>query len=325
MAGPRSKERERDSGGRGRHGDGEREKEISCDIDFFYFLPEGCIAAVVAFTSPQDACSLASVSKIFKSAADADAVWERFLPSDYRDVLDRSVDGLALLNSLSKKQLFHQLAHRHVLVDGDTKSFSLERSSGKKCYTIAARELLIIWGDTPRYWTWRSAPESRFPEVAELVTVCWFEVRGKMKASLLSPDTNYAVYLVFKMPEGTYGFYHPAEVAVKTAGGKETQSVYLDPQEGHNQRYQIVPRRIGVFNRFRSMTGMQPSMQREGDGKLPKQRPDGWLEIEIGEFWTRRDEDEEVEMTVLDIKGGNWKGGLVLEGMEIRPKVVSVP
>lgn len=298
--------------------------EIFCGIDFFHVLPEGCIAVIISFTSPRDACRLASVSKIFKSAADSDQVWERFLPSDYRDVLHNSVGGLALLNSLSKKQLYLHLSEHQLLDHGGTKSFSLERLSGKKCYTIGAKELGITWGDTPRYWTWRSAPESRFPELAELVTVCWLEIVGKMNTNSLSPDTNYAAYLVFKMSEEAYGFYSPAEVSVKTAGGKsETRTVYLDRQEGQNQRNQIIPRRIGVFNRVRHMTGIQPAMQREGDLNVPKQRADGWLEVEIGEFWTQRDEDEEVEMSVKEVKAGNWKGGVIVEGIEVRPKPVT--
>ena len=40
-------------------------------------------------------------------------------------------------------------------------SFSLEKSTGKKCYSIAARDLHITWGDSPRYWAWHSTPDSR--------------------------------------------------------------------------------------------------------------------------------------------------------------------
>lgn len=43
----------------------------------------------------------------------------------------------------------------------DPQSFSLEKSTGKKCFTIAARNLAITWGDTPKYWAWHSVPESR--------------------------------------------------------------------------------------------------------------------------------------------------------------------
>lgn len=290
----------------------------------FYELPEGCIATVISFTTPRDACRLAAVSKMFRSAADSDAVWDRFLPSDYADIVARSDGGAELLNSLSKKELFLRLAFRPLLIDGGTKSFSLEKSTGKKCYSVAARDLHITWGDTPRYWAWHSTPDSRFPEVAELVTVCWLEIKGKIKTSILSPDTNYVAYLIFKMAEAAYGFCSPAEVVVKTAGGKtETQKAYLDPGEGHSRSYQIIQRRVRLLSRNRaSMTVTRPAMNRGRDGKLPNPRGDGWMEVEIGEFFTRRDEEGEVEMSVLEVNAGNWKGGLVVEGIEIRPKVV---
>jgi len=164
----------------------------------------------------------------------------------------------------------------------------------------------------------------RFPEVAELVTVCWLEIKGKIKTSMLSPETSYAAYLIFKMAEAAYGFYSPAEVVVKTAGGKtETQKAYLDPGEGHSRSYQIIQRRIRLLSRNRtSMTMTHPSLNRGRDGKLPSMREDGWMEVEIGGFLTRREEEGEVEMSVLEVKAGNWKGGLVVEGIEIRPKVV---
>ncbi|KNA17543.1 hypothetical protein SOVF_079020 [Spinacia oleracea] len=298
----------------------EGEEEIFCGIDF-YVLPEGCIAAVVSFTSPRDACRFSSISKIFKSAADSDAVWENFLPSDYREILGRSDDGVSLLDSLSKKELFMHLADNPILIDEGAMSFSLEKSTGKKCFTISAKNLTIIWGDTPRYWTWHSEPVSRFSEVAELVTVCWLEIKGKMKTSLLSPNTEYAAYLVFTMGRGAYGFYSPAEVTLQTSGGKvETENVNWESPH----RFQIVPRRSSAFNQLRApMSRTQPA-ETEDETKLPKKRADGWLEIKIGEFSTRRDdEDGEVEMAVLDVKGGNWKGGLIVEGIEIRPKIVN--
>ena len=87
----------------------------------FHELPEGCIAAIISFTSPRDACRLAAVSKMFNSAAHSDAVWDRFLPSDYADIIARSDGGAELLNSLSKKDLFLRLAFRPLLIDGGTK------------------------------------------------------------------------------------------------------------------------------------------------------------------------------------------------------------
>ena len=47
-------------------------------------------------------------------------------------------------------------------MDGVWQSFSLDKWSGKKCIMLGARDLKIIWTDTPDYWTWISHPESRF-------------------------------------------------------------------------------------------------------------------------------------------------------------------
>ncbi|KAH0923357.1 hypothetical protein HID58_023375, partial [Brassica napus] len=57
-------------------------------------LPEECIAAVISFTSPQDACRISAVSKLLRSAADSNSAWERFLPSDPRLLV---VDWLIIL------------------------------------------------------------------------------------------------------------------------------------------------------------------------------------------------------------------------------------
>jgi hypothetical protein len=51
-----------------------------------------------------------------------------------------------------------------------------------------------------------------------------------------------------------------------------------------------------------------------------KERGYGWLEIKLGEFFNGGEDDGEVEMSVLEVKGGNWKGGLIVQGIEIRPK-----
>jgi len=38
----------------------------------------------------------------------------------------------------------------------------LEKKSGKICYVLSARDLVITWRDTPMYWTWNSNSDSRF-------------------------------------------------------------------------------------------------------------------------------------------------------------------
>jgi len=49
----------------------------------------------------------------------------------------------------------------------------------------------------------------------------------------------------------------------------------------------------------------------------PTVRSDGWLEIEIGEFFNLG-QDVEVQMNVKETN--NWKRRLFLEGIEVTPK-----
>ncbi|KAL6193049.1 hypothetical protein ACLB2K_034134 [Fragaria x ananassa] len=194
-------------------------------------------------------------------------------------------------------------------------SFSLDKWSGKKCYMVAARDLVIVWADAPNYWKWISLPNSRFEEVAELVSVCWLEIRGKIDTRLLSPSTMYKAYLVFKSTTAAYGFdYQPTEVSVGLIGGAEPtkQTVFLDADRGRTQSYQIVPGRVGIFRRSRIL-GLQVCQPREiNDNQYPKERADGWLEIGLGEFLCEGEEGGELEMTCLQTRGGQWKGGVIV-------------
>ncbi|KAB1219764.1 hypothetical protein CJ030_MR3G005773 [Morella rubra] len=271
-------------------------------VDLFDELPEGCIANVLSFTTPRDACRSSSVSTTFRSAAESDSVWDRFLPPECWSLMSRSVDSSSLRFS-SKKELYLLLCDRPLLIDGGKKSFSLERESGRKCYMLSSKDLVIIWVGTPRYWKWTSLPESRFPEVPELIGVCWLEIRGKINTSMLSPGTRYTACLVFKVTAASYGFeYQPVEVAVGLVGGmSHKRTVYLDAE------------------RVRIMELQAPEPSENEDAQYPTERGDGWFEIELGEFFTGG-EDGELEMSVLEIKGGNWKSGLIVEGIEIRPK-----
>ena len=61
----------------------------------------------------------------------------------------------------------------------------------------------------------------------------------------------------------------------------------------------------------------------------PSVKTDGWLEIEMGEFFNLGLQVEEVHASVIDIKAGDMnademKGNFILEGIELRPKVDNV-
>ncbi|XP_043722219.1 putative F-box protein PP2-B12 isoform X1 [Telopea speciosissima] len=300
-------------------------------------LPEGCVSNILSLTSPSDACRSSVVSSIFRSAANSDSVWEKFLPSDIHKILSSSVSPSSLPNFSSKKDLFLYLCDNPLLIDNGSKTFALEKWSGKKCYMIGAKQLFIACVDTPWFWKWSPLPESRFSEVAKLLRVCWLEIRGKMETRLLSPNTMYGAYIVLKFTDKAYGFEDLlAEVSVKLASGDggaeegEVKSVYLDPRSvpsntgAHRQQRGI---NRGIFRLFpwsaRSSNALNPEeavRDPRPEGQVPRERWDGWMEIDMGEFFNDRGDDGEVEMSLLEVKRGNWKSGLIIQGIELRPK-----
>ncbi|XP_062003902.1 putative F-box protein PP2-B12 [Rosa rugosa] len=273
-------------------------------------LPEGCIANVIGLTTPPDACRLSLTSTDFKSAADSDAVWDKFLPPDTNEILSRSESAI---DAKSKKELFLTLSHNPILIDDGKMSFSLDKWSGKKCYMIAARGLRIAWDDTPRYWKWKSLPVSRFKEAAKLRFVCWLEIRGRIETRMLSPSTTYKAYLVYKLTKRTYGLDWPAVV---TVGARAYGFDYECPglkeiTAGIKHTAILVPQR--------KIEGQLARHHEINEVKFPNEsRADGWLEMELGEFHCQGDEDGELEMIFCETSMG--KSGLLVQGMDVRPE-----
>ncbi|KAG5531268.1 hypothetical protein RHGRI_026023 [Rhododendron griersonianum] len=266
-------------------------------MDNFSVLPEGCISLILSMTSPRDACRSSAISSGFDAAANSDSVWEKFLPSDYRQIISRSVSPVVFS---TKKQLYFSLCDSPLLLDGGKLSFALDRESGKKCYTLPAWEVDIAWKDDSRYWKWISLPESRFPEVAQLLFVCWLDIWGRINTAMLSTNTTYAAYLIFKFADH-YGF--------ESLPVKSSVRFVKELEEGYQYDMSCT-----VY----LMLGTVRSRPREQNGRLPQMRRDGWMEIELGEFYNDGGDEGEVEMRLREVRGG--KGGLIVEGIEVRPK-----
>ncbi|KAK7318353.1 hypothetical protein RJT34_03052 [Clitoria ternatea] len=93
------------------------QKRISAD---FNNLPEGCIANILSFTTPRDICKLSLVSSTFRSAADSDAVWDKFLPFDINTLISQSSSSSSL-SVQSKKHLYISLCQNPLLIDDGKK------------------------------------------------------------------------------------------------------------------------------------------------------------------------------------------------------------
>ncbi|CAI8615397.1 unnamed protein product [Vicia faba] len=274
-------------------------------------LPEDCVSAILSRTSPQDACRFSMVSKTFVSVANSDLVWNNFLPSDYDNILSRAVNQFTLKFISSCKQLYRFLS-RPVLLDGGNKSFKLEKCSAKKCYMLSAAELSLAWSIDPMFWTWKPIRESRFSMVAEVRTVNWLEIEGKIRANILTPNTSYGAYLVMKVSHRAYGLDSaPSQVSVTKGKIVKRGKAYLCDKDENKCNMET----LFYGNRRNRMVQEQEVGEKV---QVPSTREDGWMEIEIGEFLSGEG-DEEIQMSVAEV-GHQLKGGLVVEGIEVRPK-----
>ncbi|GLT87681.1 hypothetical protein SLE2022_057480 [Rubroshorea leprosula] len=128
---------------------------------------------------------------------------------------------------------------------------------------------------------------NRFPKVAELLSVFWFEIHGRIKTRMLSPKTHYKAYLVFNLGSEFYGFTDkPIEATVRHGNTEVSkQTVYVQGKGG------II-----------------------GGGA----RADDWFELELGEFPNEGGEDGELKIRIFRFDG-SWMSGVVIQGIEIRP------
>ncbi|KAK8281241.1 hypothetical protein V6Z12_D09G225300 [Gossypium hirsutum] len=179
------------------------------------------------------------VSHALRSVADCDAVWEKFLPSDYKSIISGSSSSSLL-------------------------------SPGKR------RIYIFIFVSIP--FSFKMVPW--FSEVAELKLVWWLEVKGMIDIRILSYNTNYAAYLVFKLRnKRTIEFRHRA---------------------------------VGLHINVGGITSWEVRRVSEKMG--------GWMEVEMGEFFNEFGDDGTVQLSLREIDTSYYKQGLIIEGIELRPK-----
>jgi hypothetical protein len=81
-------------------------------------LPAGCIALILAYTSPWDVARLALVNRTFGEASGCDLVWENMLPFNYSEVVSLAMNYRPLAPYNSKRDLYHLLCKQIFLQDG---------------------------------------------------------------------------------------------------------------------------------------------------------------------------------------------------------------
>ncbi|KAK8501630.1 hypothetical protein V6N13_009628 [Hibiscus sabdariffa] len=139
-------------------------------------------------------------------------------------------------------------------------------------------------------------------EVAELITTSCLEISGEIRTRKLSPNTKYGAYLILKTTERSYG--------LDSIPFKNT--AYIRCQDAKKQQLET----LFYSNRKQTMK----SRVVEGDDRVMSKSEDGWMELDLGEFFNGGTCDDEVKMSLTETKGHQLIGGVIIEGIEIRPK-----
>ncbi|CAO2836756.1 unnamed protein product [Amaranthus hypochondriacus] len=287
-------------------------------MNYLSKLPEDWVSTILSLSNPRDVCRTAAACSELRLAAQSDFVWESFLPHDYIHILARAADSSLLLACGSKKDLFFALCNS-LLIDGGNKIFRLDRLTGLKSYVLSARDLSIAWATNPIYWSWKKLHISRFSESVELRTTSWLEIQGNIKIKMLSPNITYGAYLIFNISQFAYGLdIMPIEISLKVGNNLVCyNTVYL--RQDHEKKHQI--QWLLYYNRTEMLISRVYQGPERNVPVLPGVRNDGWMEIELGQFFCDEccSDEEIVKMSLMEIKGHHLKGGLIVEGIEIRP------
>ena len=157
----------------------------------------------------------------------------------------------------------------------------------------------------------------RFSELAELKAVCWLEVRGRIDCRLLSANTVYRVVFALKFGKRAYGWNElPIKFSVAMPDGKVMESIQVLVKR------KMVPTHV---NEEDEDDDDEDAYYYDDGGDYSYCR-DGWMEVVAGEFTVREKDQEDdyccsdVEFCMKEVDAGEWKAGLLIDGVRIEPK-----
>lgn len=137
---------------------------------------------------------------------------------------------------------------------------------------------------------------TRFPEVAQLKNVCWFEVCGDFEVTL--PPGSYTLSWRIQLERPTNFSAHPVHFTFSKNDLDVSEcACYLD-------------------------TRPEVALRATENYKLPTIRVLGnrWQEYDVAEFSVDREEPScMLRVHLISTKGGMWKSGISMDGIVIRP------
>ncbi|GJT14467.1 kinase-like domain, phloem protein 2-like protein [Tanacetum coccineum] len=175
--------------------------------------------------------------------------------------------------------------------------------TGKKCLMLSPRG--VIRNPAPSF---KPFPESRFRESAVIKThSSVFEIVNEIKFDVVSPETSYAVYLVYRLPQDQSIFEAPLEIV--NCNGRNSAYPYV---------YFVSPLDAPVISEMLDQIPHNP-VDRPKLNAVPQQRSDSWMEVKIWEFQTPANTNT-ISMH-LWVKHPRYKdlSGLIIQCVELRP------
>ncbi|KAM0925504.1 hypothetical protein ACQ4PT_004155 [Festuca glaucescens] len=265
-------------------------------------LPEELLVNVVSLTSPIDACRAAAVSRAFRAAAGSDGVWSGFLPRN----LPQFAKGELPRKPMSKKELFRRLSDQPALLPHKIIGKQLDRATGTERLTISSRALQTPPGNSgwlrvrvdsvssysKRDNGWRPACVDSVSNYSKRdrrfffsEAVFWFsrlEIRAKIQRKILSQNTTYAVYMVFKLNLPYYRHdFRIQEASIGVAGREPTRQVCLQGYVKDGDGVGDPPQKHILLGYRLDSHVISPL---EDNVHFPRERADGWMEVRLGEF-----------------------------------------
>ncbi|PWA71319.1 serine-threonine/tyrosine-protein kinase catalytic domain-containing protein [Artemisia annua] len=146
----------------------------------------------------------------------------------------------------------------------------------------------------------------KFGEVLVITGGYKFQIPRRIESQEVSPETTYAAFLVFKLPQDQSTFEAPIEMYDANADSKESFIYLASP-----------PHTPVIGPKFEENT-YNPLNRYKGNA-LPQQRTDGWMEVEIWQFKTKTTpESVPMDLKFEHPRKKNLKG-LIVQGIELRP------
>lgn len=177
--------------------------------------------------------------------------------------------------------LLEKIQSPGIFLNNKKQKYWVDEKNGYNCFMLLARCLSITWSENQQYWKWVSMKESSDVEI---------EIASLLNVCWLEVHGRFETsYLT---PEVIY------EVVFV---------VMMEPGYGWDK-----PVKIGL-----KLPNGDAKLHEECLLELPKGK---WIQLKAGEFMAASSLTGEMEFSLYEYEGGEWKRGLAIKGAIIRPK-----